>query len=476
MAKATGFLEYQRRESPKRKIGERLRDYREVKELLPTEELRLQTARCMDCGIPFCNGCGCPLGNLVPDFNDLVYRGQWRKALALLHSRNNFPEITGRVCPAPCESACTLGINQEPVTIREIELRIVEEGWRNGWLQPRPPLSESGYKVAVIGSGPAGLAAAQQLRRLGHEVVVFEQDDRPGGYLRYGIPDFKLGKSVLDRRLQQLREEGVQFVTETRAGKDISAAELKKEFDAIALACGCRQPRDLQVEGRDAPGIHFAVPYLAQSNRYVAGDLSQDAEMISAQGKDVVIIGGGDTGADCLGTALRQGARSVEQLEIFPQPPTERPPEAPWPEHPRLLTESSSHEEGGHRRWCINTRRFITENGRLKGLECEEVRWEPDKDEGRMRMQPVSDPFEIPAQLVLLAMGFVQPEREGLLEQLAVEFDDRGNIRTRETSTATSADKVFAAGDAETGARLVVDAIAGGRAMASDIDRVFQER
>ena len=471
MAKLTGFLEYDRKEAPKRTIVERLRDFRAVEIGLSVDEVYEESARCMDCGIPFCNSYGCPVENIIPDFNDFVYRGQWRKALALLESKNNFPEITGRVCPAPCESACTLGINQPAVNIRGIELRIVEEGWRQGWIKPKPPQQETGKTVAVAGSGPAGMAAAQQLRRAGHDVTVYESDDKPGGYLRYGIPDFKLEKSVLDRRLKQLQDEGVKFINNSKAGKDIPGEKLHDRFDAVAVACGSRQPRDLNIEGRDAAGIQFAVPYLKQNNRVVVGEKIDDNELISAEGKDVVVIGGGDTGADCVGTTLRQGAKTVEQLEIFPKPPTERPPDTPWPEFPRTLRTSSSHEEGGNRRWCINTRQFLAENGKVTGLECEEIDWEQNEDNGNMEMKPVSEPFVIPAQLVLLAMGFVQPEHDGLLEQLGVDFDKRGNVQTKPESTATSVDGVFAAGDAQTGAKLVVDAIAGGRLMAEEIDQ-----
>ncbi len=359
MGKPTGFLLYERQEPPKRPVADRVHDYQEIELRLPVPQLEVQAARCMDCGVPFCHSFGCPVQNLIPDWNDMVYRKQWRKALDLLHLTNNLPEVTGRVCPAPCEAACTLAINQKPVAIRPIALQIIERGWERGWVQPEPAPVKTGKKVAIIGSGPTGLAAAQQLARRGHEVVVFEKADRLGGILRYGIPDFKLEKWVIDRRIEQMRSEGVVFETRVEAGSDVSVRYLRRTFDAILLAAGARTPRDLKVPGRELDGIHFAMRFLTQQNRRNAGDTVPAEEAISAAGKNVVVIGGGDTGADCIGTARRQGARDIVQIELLPEPPAERPADNPWPTWPRTLRSSSSHEEGCKRLWSIGTREFV---------------------------------------------------------------------------------------------------------------------
>ncbi len=469
MGKPDAFMNIERKDFERQPVEERLRHYGEIYREMPEVELRAQASRCMDCGVPFCHGFGCPLGNLIPEWNDLVSRGRWRDALALLHTTNNFPEITGRVCPALCEASCILGIDNSPVTVRQNEKTIVERGWSEGWIRPEPPLSETGKRVAIIGSGPAGLAAAQQLRRVGHSVTVYEKADRPGGILRYGIPDFKLEKRVIDRRLNQMRAEGVAFETGVHVGLDISAGFILKRFDAVCLCVGAGVPRDLPIPGRELDGIHFAMEYLVQQNRRVAG-LPIDGNQIKAAGKKVVIIGGGDTGADCLGTALRQGAASVHQLEILPRPPQDRDESAPWPLWPNILRTSAAHEEGGERRWCVGTSAFIGRGGRVEKLAGHEVRWAPPDDQGRAGMEKVEgSDFEMDAELVLLAMGFTQPEHHGLLDALGVDYDRRGNVAV-DAGMMTARPKVFAAGDASTGAWLVVQAIAAGRRMAREVD------
>ncbi len=474
MGKPTGFMEFARQDAPKRPAKERIHDYREIEQMLPEEDLRRQAARCMDCGIPYCHAHGCPVENLIPDWNDMVYRGQWRKALELLHATNNFPEITGRVCPAPCETSCTLSINEPAVTIRQIERQIAERGWQEGWTVPQPATHKSGRRAAVIGSGPAGLAAAQQLARRGHEVVVYEKADRIGGILRYGIPDFKLEKWVIDRRLEQMKAEGVFFETKVDAGADISAGYLRRSFDAIVLAAGSRVPRDLTVPGRELKGIHFAMDYLTQQNRRVAGDSIPPGEEISAFKKKVLVIGGGDTGSDCVGNARRQGAMEIHQIEILDQPPDERAGNNPWPDWPLILRTSSSHEEGCRRTWSVATRDFVGEEGAVKKVRCAKVKWIDEN--GACRPQDVSgSEFEIAADLVLLAMGFVHPEHGPLIGDMGLETDGRGNVVDDEGLAAT-APAVFAAGDCAMGASLVVRCISQGRRAAAAADRFLRQK
>jgi glutamate synthase (NADPH/NADH) small chain len=467
--RTTAFLEIERKTAGKQDVTERLQHFREFRVPLSAEEMRDQAARCMDCGVPFCHGTGCPLGNAIPEFIDLVHRGRWREAAELLHLTNNFPEVTGRVCPALCEAACVNAVNSTPTTIREIELEIVERAWEEGWMQPQPPALLTGKRVAIIGSGPAGLAAAQQLRRAGHLVVVFEKADKPGGILRYGIPDFKLEKHVLDRRIAQMRAEGVSFKCEVEVGQDVSADYLRRRFDAICITIGAMQPRDLNIPGRELGGIHLAIDFLSQNNRRVAGQLIPDGEAILATGKRVIVIGGGDTGSDCVGTALRQGALSVQQLELLPRPPEARPESNPWPQWPLILRTSTSHEEGGTRDWSINTLRFKGQDGHVAAMECVKLEWGKGED-GRTTMTPIpGSEFELEADLVLLAMGFVRPVHDGLLDSIGVEYDARGNVKT-DIEMMTSVPGVFAAGDANTGAWLVVGAIAAGRRMARRVD------
>ncbi len=470
MADPRGFLKYPRRGPPYRPVEERIRDHRCVQAEMPIEEVEIQAARCMDCGIPFCNN-GCPLGNLIPDWNDLAFRHKWEDALVRLHSTNNFPEFTGMVCPAPCEAACVLGINTDPVTIKQVEWTIIDRGFREGWVRPVAPSRRTGRSVAVVGSGPAGLAAAQQLTRAGHTVTVFEKNDRIGGLLRYGIPDFKLEKWIVDRRLEQLREEGVAFQTGVHVGRDLSVAELRRSFDAVLLCLGSEKPRDLPVPGREARGIHFAMEFLTQQNRRNAGDTLDPREEILATGKDVVILGGGDTGSDCVGTCHRQGARSVTSIELLPRPPEQRSPSTPWPEWPLMLRSSSSHEEGGVREFGLLTRRFLTQGGRVSGLEVIEVRYGEPDGSGRPSLVEVPGTERvIPAQLVLLAMGFVHPVHEGLVDELGVEKDARGNVRADLRTFATSEPGVFAAGDCRRGQSLVVWAQWEGREAARAVD------
>jgi glutamate synthase (NADPH/NADH) small chain len=462
MGKANGFIEYARQTAPYRPVEERVCDYREVAGRLPVESLRTQGSRCMDCGIPFCHAVGCPVYNLIPEWNDLVYRGQWQEALERLELTNNLPEITGRVCPAPCESACTLSINSNPVTIKQLELAIIEEGFARGLVRPRPPVRESGKRVAVVGSGPAGLAAAQQLRRAGHQVTVFEKDERVGGILRYGIPDFKLEKWVIDRRIEQMKAEGVQFETGVTIGDDISARYLRRSHDAVLIATGARQPRDLPVPGRDLSGIHFAMEYLAHSNKCVAGESQRQSELW-AQGKAVLVIGGGDTGSDCVGTARRQGAAEVLQLEIMPKPADWTETWNPrWPDWPNILRTSSSHEEGCARRWSVITKKFVGSGEKVEQAVCAEVEW---KDTGSKGLQPVEvagTEFTVRADMVLLSLGYLHVRHTRLLEELGVTFDERGNVKS-DARYQTSAPGVFVAGDAGTGASLVVRAIWHGR-------------
>lgn len=469
MGKLTGFLEIKRAKQPYRPVEERVRDWKQVMLPHPTEILQKQGARCMDCGIPFCHK-GCPLGNIIPDWSDLVYRDRWREASDRLHATNNFPEFTGTLCPAPCEGSCVLGINDDPVTIKGIELAIIDRAFEAGWVKAEPPLSRTGKKVAVVGSGPAGLAAAQQLNRAGHWVTVFERADRIGGLLRYGIPEFKLEKRVLDRRLELLGKEGIRFRVSANVGVSVPVEELRRDFDAILLAGGATLPRDLTVPGREFHGIHFAMDYLPLQNRRCQGEMIPDEKFITAKGKRVVIIGGGDTGADCLGTAHRQGALSVHQFEILPAPPKERPQDNPWPLWPNILRTSSAHEEGGIRDYCISTTRFSGRNGRVERLHAVRVEFVSDGN-GRKSMREVpGSEFEIEADLVLLAMGFLGPEKDGLLGQLGVKFTERGNVWVDE-NWMTSAPGVFSAGDMQRGQSLIVWAIAEGRQAARGIDR-----
>jgi len=469
VGKVTGFLEFERQDPSKRPTAERVRDYREFELPIIQEELTKQGARCMDCGIPFCNT-GCPLGNLIPDWNDHVYRADPQRAIEALHATNNFPEVTGRVCPAPCEAACVLGINDDPVSIKLIERSIADRAFADGFVKPQPPRQRTGKNVAVVGSGPAGMAAAQQLGRAGHSVTLFERDDRIGGLLTYGIPDFKMEKSLVERRVEQMKAEGVVFKTNVDIGRTISADQLRADFDAIVLCIGSRKPRDLEVPGRELSGIHFAMDFLTQQNRRVAGDTVAEAEAILATGKDVIVIGGGDTGSDCIGTSHRQGAKSVTSFEIMPRPPEERAGVTPWPLWPLMLRTSSSHEEGGTRDWSVSTEKVTGSDGQVEKLHCVRVELKGGKFE-----RVAGSEFEIPAQLVLLAMGFVHPEHPGIVEGLGLFIDKRGNIAV-DGSFMTNQKGVFAAGDCQRGQSLVVWAIAEGRKAARAADLFLMGR
>jgi glutamate synthase (NADPH/NADH) small chain len=473
MGDPRGFLKHDRAGTSYRPVEERLEDWNLVQDDFPRERTTEQAARCMDCGIPFCNN-GCPLGNIIPDFNDLVYRDKWEDALSRLHSTNNFPEFTGLVCPAPCEQACVLGINQDPVSIKQIEWEIVRRGWEEGWVKPVLPGRRTGRSVAVVGSGPAGLSAAQQLTRAGHTVTLFEKGDRAGGLLRYGIPDFKLEKHLIDRRLEQMRGEGVVFQNGVNVGVDLSVKELRQGFDAVLLTTGAEQPRDLEVPGRHLDGVHFAMDFLQQQNRRVAGDAVDPDTEILATGKHVVILGGGDTGSDCIGTSHRQGAASVTSLELLPRPPEGRHPSEPWPLSKKYyFNVSSSHAEGGERSYGLQTVELRGEGGRVKSLHGVEVEFDRDALErpvmGSMREVPGSQ-FELPADLVLLAMGFVHPVHDGLVEGLGVALDPRGNVRADTQGFSTSEPGVFAAGDCRRGQSLVVWAQWEGREAARAVD------
>ena len=476
MGNPTGFLEIDKKERNYEDPKDRLKHFKEFIVPLTNEEVSKQGSRCMDCGIPYCHQ-GCPVNNLIPDWNDLVYKHEWKKALDTLHSTNNFPEFTGRICPAPCEAACTLNLTDNPVSIKTIECSIVDYGWEKGWIKPQLPKKHTDKKVAIIGSGPAGLACAQQLARLGHGVVVYEKNERIGGLLRIGIPDFKMEKTLIDRRMAQMQSEGVQFKTNSEIGNNISTDQIIDNFDAVSVCVGSEVPRNLEVNGRNLKGIHFAMDFLSQQNDMVAGKTISKDILISAKGKKVLVIGGGDTGSDCVGTSNRQGATSVHQLELLPQPPVNENKQLTWPNWPMKLRTSTSHQEGCERQWSILTKSFEgNENGEVTKLICVEVEWKKSED-GSMKMIEVEDSeFEIEADLVLLAMGFVHPIHEGLVNNLSLKLDQRGNVEADEISFKTSSDKVFVAGDCRRGQSLVVWAISEGRKCAERIDNFLKEK
>ncbi len=479
MGKPTGFMEYHRTDRTYAPVGDRVINYKEFVIPLSDEEVSTQGARCMDCGIPYCHS-GCPVNNIIPDWNDLVFRGDWRAAIEVLHSTNNFPEFTGRVCPAPCEASCTLNIDDSPVTIKTIECAIVDKAWKEGWIKPQVASRRTGKKVAVVGSGPAGLAVSQQLARAGHKVVLFEKQDKIGGLLRYGIPDFKLSKKLIDRRMSQMRTEGVEFRTLAHVGQDVSVIQMREDYDAVVLAGGSEQPRDLPVPGRNLAGVHFAMDFLRSNSKRVQGVPVPDDEFISAHGKRVLVIGGGDTGSDCIGTSNRHGAISVSQIEIMPRPPEREDKALTWPDWPNKMRTSSSQEEGCERMWCINTQRFIDDGvGKLKAALCVRVEWNKDAD-GRWNMSEVEgSEFEIPCELVTLAMGFVHPVHEGMLNKLDVALDGRGNVlgpTKGPNAYHTNVKGVFAAGDMRRGQSLVVWAIREGRQCARAVDEWLMGR
>jgi len=469
MGKPTGFIEYERLDRSYAPAGDRVQHFREFVIPLPDNELSQQGARCMDCGIPFCHQ-GCPVNNIIPDWNDLVYHGNWKEALAVLHSTNNFPEFTGRICPAPCEEACTLNIDDNPVTIKTIECAIVDKGWEQGWIIPQIPAHRTGKQVAVIGSGPAGLACAQQLARAGHAVEVFERQDRIGGLLRYGIPDFKMEKHIIDRRLAQMQAEGVVFHTEAHVGVSLPARQLLGKFDAVVLTGGSEHSRDLDVPGRELDGVYFAMTFLPQQNKRNAGDVIPEDISLSARGKHVIVIGGGDTGSDCIGTSFRQGALSVTQLEILPRPPEKENKALTWPDWPNKLRTSSSQEEGAIRDWSVSTRSIEGENGKVTAINCVRVDWKRAEN-GQWQMEEIpGSEFRLKADMVLLAMGFVHPVHEGMLQELGVDLDPRGNVKADTEQYQASIDKVFSAGDMRRGQSLVVWAIREGRQCARSVD------
>ncbi|PHZ84499.1 glutamate synthase subunit beta [Paremcibacter congregatus] len=466
MGKTTGFMELTRQERTYAPAGDRVRHYDEFVNPLSDSAVSRQGGRCMDCGIPFCHN-GCPVNNMIPDWNDLVWKKDWQTACDTLHSTNNFPEFTGRICPAPCEAACTLNLDDQPVTIKTIECAIVDKGWEEGWIQPLPPRVKTGKKVAVVGSGPAGLSAAQQLARAGHDVSVYEKNRRPGGLLRYGIPDFKMAKSLIDRRVRQMEREGVTFWTSMAVGKDIPADRLAEHYDAVVLAGGSEQPRDLSIPGRELDGVHFAMDFLTQQNRRNAGEPLPNEKDILASGKKVIVIGGGDTGSDCVGTSFRQGAVSVTQIEIMPKPPAHENKDLTWPNWPMKLRTSTSQEEGADREWSVATAEFVAgPDGKLAALRCHEVDGNFQKIDG--------SEFELDAELVLLAMGFTNPVKEGMLEQLDVALDDRNNVRATTETYRTSVSNIFTAGDMRRGQSLVVWAIREGRQAARAVDEYLQ--
>jgi len=470
MAKPTGFLEFTRELPEKRPVQERINDYQEFIHRFSDEKLNQQSARCMDCGIPFCHN-GCPLGNFIPDFNDAVYKQNWQEAYNILSTTNNFPEFTGRICPAPCESACVLGINQPAITIEEIEKHVIEIAFEKGFVRPYKPAYRSGKKIAVVGSGPAGLAAAAQLNYAGHSVTVFERDDAPGGLLRYGIPDFKLEKWVVDRRIALMEEEGIVFRCNANVGVDISINDLLREFHAIVLAGGSTIPRDLKIPGRELNGIHFAMEFLTQQNKRVSNRLFDETDIL-ATGKNVVVIGGGDTGSDCIGTSNRHKAKSITQFELLPKPPEDRNPQMPWPTYPMLLKITSSHEEGADRKWAIATKEFIGDvNGNVKALKVVDLEWKYN-EEGRAAqfVEVAGTEREIPCELALLAMGFIHSQHEGMINQLGVDLDEKGNVKANEKNYQTSIAKIFTAGDMRRGQSLVVWAISEGRECARKVD------
>lgn len=470
MGKPTGFKEYSRVLPNKLPVAERVKTYQEFVDRMPEKQLNEQSARCMNCGVPFCHN-GCPLGNIIPEFNDAVYNKEWKEAYEILISTNNFPEFTGRICPAPCETACVLGINQPAVTIEEIEKNIIEIAFEKGFVQPRKPISRTGKKVAVIGSGPAGLATAAQLNYAGHLVTVFERDPKPGGLLRFGIPDFKLEKTVVERRIKILEQEGIEFKCNANVGVNIRVRDLDREFDAIVLAGGATIPRDLNIPGREINGVHFAMDFLKQQNKRVS-NLTVDEEALIATNKNVIVIGGGDTGSDCIGTSNRQGAKSITQFELLPKPPETRAIYMPWPTYPMLLKTTTSHEEGAERLWNVATKAFIGDkNGQLKGIEIVDVVWTASADGKPAHFKEIEGTQrELPCELVLLAMGFMHPQATGLLEQIGVELDERGNVKATEQLFKTNQDKIFTAGDMRRGQSLVVWAISEGRECARQVD------
>jgi len=474
MGNPKGFLTINKKEAGYRPVHERVTDFGEVEQTLNVEDRKLQASRCMDCGVPFCHW-ACPLGNKMPEWQDLLYKGKWKEASDVLHSTNDFPEFTGRICPALCEKGCVLNIDQNSVTIRENEAAVAEYAFDQGYIVPRIPKTRTGKKIAVIGSGPAGLAVANQLNQRGHSVTLFEKDNAIGGLLRFGIPDFKLNKSVIDRRLAIMEAEGIEFKVNTQAGKDIKGADILKNYDAVCITIGAGEPRDLPAEGRDIPGVYFALDFLRQQNHLNRGEEVPETGKILAKGKNVLVIGGGDTGSDCVGTSIRQGAKSVTQIEIMPKPPEDVNPSTPWPYWPNVLRTSSSHKEGCERRWNLATKKFIADkDGKLKGVEVVEVAWEKDAT-GHFNMKEVGKPEVIKAELVTLAMGFVHPVHTGLLDELGVKYDGRGNVSTDPKTFQSSVAKVFAAGDAATGASLVVRCISAGRELAEQVDAFLRK-